>query len=482
MNNSNTFVSNITNIATTENGAISFKSSLNSNVDFFFHGASIEKESIIELFEKAYNENKLVALKNAFYLRDIRDGEKKKDVIEKVITFLNQKDTKVLQAILPYIPVIGSWKDVFKNVYMFNEETLNIVKNMIELVKDDSNISSLMAKWMPRKGENALILTKLLNFRAKEYRQFVVSRTNVVEQLMCSNRWDEIDYSKLPSVASKIYQKTFWRHSTDRYEKYLEKLEKGETKINSSVLFPHDIISMLLKNEGDITALNAQWNNLPNYMENSEKYNVFPVIDTSGSMESIAYGTTNCMSISVGLGIYMAQHNRGAFKNIWCNFSTTPQINELKGNNISEIVQNIDYVNWGNSTNIQAVFDLILNTSINNKVLIEDMPKTIVIVSDMQFDRAINKQGIEKDIYNYAKNEYKNYGYELPNIVFWNVDPKGRTTPIRFDEYGSVLIGGYSPSILKEILSGDIKNLTPLTFMLKVLVNRYKYLDEMFKN
>lgn len=468
----NKFIEAMTNETQTENGAVAFKSSMNKNVDLFFAGAvKTSVDEVKNLITKAFQENRLLATKVAFYLRDAREGQGKRDVVRALIQVLSREDSSVLTKILPFIPMIGRWKDVFENMKLFNQEQLAMIKKMIEVGTQDPSTVQLMAKWMPRKGENAVILTKLLGLSPKEYRQFVVSNSNTVEQLMCAKQWDEIDFEKVPSVASKIYQKAFMRNA-ESYQAYVNSLVKGEAKVNASTLFPHDIVSAVMKRNGNMSVLDAQWKALPDYMEGAEQYNVLPVIDTSGSMTSPAYGNVTCMDISAGLGVYLAQHNRGAFKDMWCNFNDNPTFYTLKSGTIENVVRGLDYNNWGGSTNLNKVFDKLLSTALQNKVPAEDMPRVILIVSDMEFNSCGRLSNYEK-----IKLQYKNSGYECPAIVFWNVSSRNGTTPVRFDEQGVALVGGYSPVIMQQILKGGLEELTPEGMMLRTVADKYNYLN-----
>lgn len=468
----NKFVEAMTNETQTENGAVAFKSSMNKNVDLFFAGAvKTSVDEVKNLITKAFSENRLLALKVAFYLRDAREGQGKRDVIRALIKVLAREDSTTLTKILPFIPMIGRWKDVFEDMSIYNAEQLLMIEEMIQVGAQDPSTVQLMAKWMPRKGQNAVILTKLLGLSPKVYRRFVVDNSNTVEQLMCAKQWNDIDFEKVPSVASKIYQKAFMRNS-ETYQSYVNSLVKGEAKVNASVLYPHDIVSAVLHDRGNMSVLDAQWKVLPDYMSGAEHYNVLPVIDTSGSMCSIAYGNTTCMDVSVGLGVYLSQRNRGAFKDMWCNFDSTPTFYTLKSGTIEQVVKGLDYSNWGGSTNLNAVFDKLLNTALQNNVPSEDMPKIILIISDMEFNLCGRLSNYEK-----IKVQYRESGYECPAIVFWNVQSRNNTTPVRFNEKGVALIGGYSPVIMQQILKGGLKDLTPEGIMLQTVSDKYNYLN-----
>jgi len=472
----NKFVESFTNETTTENGAITYKSSLNKTVDLFFSGAVSAEAQIKSMIANALKEDTLLALKVSFYLRDAREGQGKRDVIRALIDVLAKSKPQLLTAILPFIPMIGRWKDVFENMRVYDASQLALIRKMIEVGKEDPTVVGLMCKWMPRKGENAVMLTRLLNMSPRDYRKFIVGNSNTVEQLMCSKEWNSINFEQVPSVAAKIYQKAFMRNS-NTYADYVASLVKGEAKVNASVLYPHELFKATKERNGNQSVLDAQWDALPNYMEGSETRNVFPVIDTSGSMSCTAYGSTSCMDVAVGLGIYLAQRNEGAFKNVWCNFSTSPKIYQLPEGKLSKAVGGIDYSNWSMSTDLNAVFDLVLNTAKRNKVPESDMPKTILILSDMEFNSACGRYGATSN-FNKIREQYKSAGYEMPLVVFWNISSRSGNSPVRFDENGVVLVGGYSPVIMKEVLSGKITGMTPEKFVINAVGDKYSYLND----
>ncbi len=473
----NKFVTAVSNLGTTENGALTFTTSGSNLVDFFFSGAVSEINKTEQLFHKAYNEDKLLALKIAFYLRDVREGQGKRDVIRATLKYLYYNDKNMFNNILPFVPLIGRWKDVFETVSILSDESLSVVYSMIEAGIEDDFHRSLIGKWAPRKGPNAKVLTKLLGVTDREYRKLVVGLSNTVEQKMCAKQWDDIDFSKLPSRAAKIYQKAFMRNAEEKYTKYVDSLVKGDkdVKVNASTLFPSDIVTALRNKRGNTDVLNAQWNALPDYMEASEHQNIFPVIDLSGSMCTNVHGSTTAMEVAIGLGLYVSTHNRGAYKNLWCNFSNTPKIFTLEGKNISDIIENLDYDNWGGSTDLQAVFSLILTRAINNRVPQEDMPSTIVIMSDMEFNSCArgttNLEAIQE--------KYRASGYKIPMVVFWNIASRNNNSPATMNEKGVVLVGGYSPIIMKNILEVGFEPTTPIQMVINTIGDKYSYLDNL---
>lgn len=463
------FATLITNHTTTLNGAVSNRSSLNACLDLFSMGVSASNKE--QLIRAALAEDPLLATKVVFYLRDCRQGQGNKDILQAFfdILFARPVDTPLLK-VLEFIPMIGYWKDLVK-LTMNHPQALPFLLPIFRNGLRSEN-PGLCAKWLPRKGPMANELRKYLGLTPKEYRHLLVNLSNTVEQQICANKWSNVDYKSVPSRANKLYANAFLAHDTERRQAFLAKVMTGETKMNSGQLYPHEIVNSIRSNRD---AADAMWKSLPNYMSNA--VNVLPVIDTSGSMGSVAGGTTvSCLSIAVALGIYFSEHNTGSYKDVWCNFSHKPSFYKLQGTTLSQRVANLDYSNWHNSTNLQAVFDLILQVYVNNKEAIDNLPKMVLIVSDMEFNNCGRTHNLDV-----IKAKYHALGLIPPTIVFWRVDVKSAQQPATFLDDGTVLINGFSPAILKELLAGNIENFTPLSLMMKAIGDKYDYLDNLFK-
>ena len=205
---------------------------------------------------------------------------------------------------------------------------------------------------------------------------------------MCSCQWHEINYSHVPSVAFKKYTKAFKRNDSSRFEDFLNKAVAGEVKVNASVLYPHDIVRQVrFGGATEIKAGNAQWLNLPNYM--TTPMNILPIIDVSGSMTCQVPGTSvSALDVSIGLGLYFSEHNHGEYKDVWLNFSERPSVQKLSGSTLHERISKMDTRDWSMSTNIQAVFDLIIKTSAATP---QNCPKVLLIISDMEFNSLVQE-------------------------------------------------------------------------------------------
>ena len=340
---------------------------------------------------------------------------------------------------------------------------------MFILIKDSlTNGDALCAKWMPRKGDVANRLRKLFRFTPKEYRKMLVNLTNVVESKMCAKDWESIDYSKLPSLASSRYQKSFVKNDTERYDEYKKALIDGTAKVNAGAVYPYDIIKSINQG-GDTIVSEKQWESLPNWMEDSNE-RILPVVDVSGSMCCPAGGNDNlsCMDVAISLGMYISERNEGNFKDAFVTFSNNPQLQYLTGG-LKERLNKLRRSDWGMSTDLEAVFNLILNQAKTYNIPQDKMPTKIMILSDMQFNQAtrrdLGSQSMIESMYEVA-------GYKKPDIIYWNLNARGTNFPVEFNKNGTALVSGFSPSILKPLLSG--KNMTPESIMMDT-VNDERY-------
>ena len=455
----------------TENGMATNDTTLDNCVDLFFAiGAMRGKDKIrlIEKFSKAYSENPLVATKILFWVRDVRQGAGERQIFRDVISHLVKLAPQVVSKNTHLISEYGRWDDVFTLIGTELEEM--VIDLIITALKNEDG---LCAKWMPRKGVVFNKVRKSLRVTPKQLRKMLVGLTNVVETKMCAKEWDKIEYSKIPSLASSRYQKSFWRNDSERYAKFIEDLKKGVTTVNSGALYPYDILKSLFAG-GDETVSQKQWESLPNFMEGNEE-KVLPMVDVSGSMSCPAGNNPNltCLDVAISLGIYISERNEGTFKDAFLTFSSQPQLQFLSNGSLKNKLQQLRTANWGMNTNIEATFDLILDQAISHNVPQEEMPTKILILSDMEFDAATSK-GWSNDcpewnptVMDLIKIKYEKAGYILPTIVYWNLNARTDNFPVRQDEMDTALISGFSPSILKSVLNGE--NLTPYSVMMKTV-------------
>ena len=426
----------------TANGAVTHSTSLNYCLDLFFlAGASrrMLKSDIILAFDRARAENKNLAYKILFWARDARGGAGEKRFFQIVMEHISKIDAYDYDQLAIYIPEFGYWKDVFK-IEEPNKENLNWL--MIQL--HESPNANLLAKWFPRKGKWFVAMHQYLNVTPKEFRKKLVSMTKVVETQMCANDWDLINYGHVPSVAMNKYRTAFFNRDGKRYAEYIQDVQAGKQKINASVLFPHQLYQAICKGD-DTDAVEAQWYSLPDYMADTTE-RIIPVCDVSGSMEGLP------MDVSVSLGIYISERNEGIFKDAFLTFSENPQMNYLSGT-LSERMRQLHNADWGMSTNLQATFDLILNSAVRESLPENEMPTKLLIISDMEFNSATYHSGTNLDS---IKAMYSDAGYKMPEIVFWNVNGRLGNVPASSKDSGIGLVSGFSPSILKSVLQGEI--------------------------
>lgn len=467
MNNSQMETVENQNVTLTDNGMITNPTSLNKCVDLFFSIGSMRgksKDKVVNLFNEAYNENPLVASKILFWVRDVRSGAGERQTFRDVISYLTTNSPQTVRKNIGLIPEFGRWDDV---LVLFGTE---LEDDMFSLIKTAlSNGDGLCAKWMPRKGIVANKLRKLFRTTPKQYRKMLVGLTNVVESKMCAKDWENIDYSKLPSLASSRYQKSFNKNDNERYNEYKKSLQDGTAKVNAGAVYPYDIVKSINMG-GDKIVSEKQWESLPNWMEGSVE-RILPVVDVSGSMCVEVGGNPNlsCMDVALSLGMYISERNEGSFKDAFITFSNNPQLQYLTGN-LSERLNQLRRADWGMSTDLEAVFNLILHQAKMNNVPESNMPTKILILSDMQFNQATRRDSLGAQ--SMIESMYEELGYTKPDIIYWNLNAKGGNFPVEFDKNGTALVSGYSPSILKSLLGG--KNMTPKSIMMDT-VNDDRY-------
>ena len=454
-------VSNLVNVTRqedvlTNNGMVTNSTSLNSNVDMFFlAGASrnMSEKDIETLFQRAIVENPSVALKLMFWARDPRGGAGERRFFRVCSKFLNKNYLSYLEKNIKYVPEYGRWDDIFE---LDEKLVLPLIKEGLD------NENGLLVKWLPRNhDEFANKVRKYMGLSPKEYRKLVVGLSNTVEQKMCAKDWEEITYSHVPSVAMNKYRKAFLKNDTSRFNEFIELVHEGKEEIKAGVLFPHMLYEAWKRHE-DKRAVEAQWINLPDYMADSNE-RVIPVCDVSGSMTGVP------MSVSVSLGVYISERNKSIFKDAFITFSTNPKMEYLKGS-LYERLNQLEHADWGGSTNLEGVYRLILSKATQNNVTESEMPTKILIISDMEFNSCT--QNNSDTALSMIKRMYSEAGYKMPDIVFWNVNGRLGNVPANFKAKNVGLVSGFSPAILKSILSGKID--TPESLMLKA-INSERY-------
>lgn len=475
------------NYSETENGAVGLKSTLNACLDMFgsfaaMRGQNYEEEAFVKLFTPAFAEDPKTAFKMLFYMRDIRNGQGVRFGFRAVMKYLADNIPELVAANLDNIVEFGRADDLL--CLLDTKVKHNVIEWIAyKLEEDDINIAlgrpiSLLAKWLPSENASsettkryAKIVRCGLNMEAKDYRKMLSKMRKylgVTEAYMSGKQWDKINYEAVPSAAMKNYTDAFYRHDEARYNEYLDKLCEGKVKVNAGALYPVDIIHKVfgLRDSKGVQPklLNAMWNALPDVYEGKEETGIC-VVDVSGSMSGLP------MEVAISLGMYCADKCRGPFKNHFITFSERPQLQEIVGDDLLSKVNGMTRADWGMNTNLEAVFELILNTAVKNKLSQEDLPKKLYIISDMQFDEAL-----EKGYHYYGTRSessraticrqmtfmqdmglrYKEAGYELPNIVYWNVraSDSGAMFQETYNGVDCCMVSGYSASLFRAIIEG----------------------------
>lgn len=443
---------------TTTNGMVTYTTSCDNVVNLFFAIGASRNKDIIPQFEKAFQDDPILATKVALWARDVRGGAGERKIFRDILQYLETSHPEMLEKIIPHIPEYGRFDDGFVlKTDKFKHQYFSLVEKALK----DGN--QLCAKFCPRekssKKELAIELRQFMKLSPKQYRKLLVNNTNVVENFMCAKDWDNINFDHVPSVAAARYQKAFNKNAPESYSNYKASLVSGTGKVNASAIFPHDVIIGMKNGDKDVAV--AQWESLPNYLTGG---NILPVCDVSGSMSCSVGGNPklSCFDISVALGLYCADKNTGPFKDVVLTFSENSKIEVLKGN-LYEKYRQICRMEWGMSTNLESAFDAILKVGLDNKLTDEEMPKYLLILSDMNFDQACYKSDSALMM---AKRKYDEAGMKLPSLVFWNLDDSGQV-PVRFDQTGTALVSGFSPSILKSILAA--KEMTPFSVMMDTI-------------
>ena len=474
----------------TTNGAKVFSSSGDALVDFFGKAGALRGKAneAVALFSAAYNVEPLNALRVLFFLRDVRGGQGEREAFRQCLKWLVTNNSHVLDKNMALIAEFGRWDDVLSLLPTKNKAVQESVLRTIghQLKEDLANLAakkpvSLLAKWMPSENASSKIgmnqarfLAQQLGYTPKQYRVNMTKlrkAIHIVETPLTEKNYQAINYQALPGRASSLYRNTFLRSDETRYRAYLGNLKKGTAKINSSTRFPYEMVKEVLVKEAnryrttrlteeDKIFLNASWDQYPDFIGDTAE-NAICVVDTSSSMHSPDYLP---ISASIATGLYYASKAKGPFKDHFITFNTVPALHQVFGSTFVEKVTNAFNASWGGSTNLQATFELILSVGIKHRLKQEEMPNKLYIVSDMQFNKITEgfKQSVtQASFYDAIKAKYQKAGYEMPTIVFWNVNatnkgvfPASNGEPVQY-------VSGLSPAIFKYLVTGNLEKDAP---------------------
>ena len=500
----NTFMNTlteVTNFDRTANGALAHKSTGSKVYDMFALGGAYRKrsdEDCILLFKNAYEDNAELALKCLFYLRDCRGGQGERRFFRVCFRWLCHEDPKAALRNLMYLSEYGRWDDLLYATYdtIIGVYALNEIKTQLAL-DIQCKTPSLLAKWLPSENassketkEMAQRVRIFLGMSHKEYRKTLSTlraRINVLERLMSANRWDEIEFDKIPSKAGLVYKNAFARRDiiAKKYEAFAK---SADTKVNAKTLYPYEVVAKAVERENrcsyrfksltdtDRAMIEKYWDNLPDYLGGKD-CSMMCVVDTSGSMTGTAASAP--LNVAISLGMYCAERIGGPFKNHYISFSGRPQLIKIEGVDFVDKVQRIYKTNLCENTNIKATFDLLKNIALQPTTKAEDIPETLVIISDMQIDsmsgsyygdtyhrwtQATAATEMEK-----IRAEWAAAGLKCPDLIYWNVDARQNT--ILDNGPGVTFVSGCSPTIFEQVITGK----TGYDLMLdKLLSKRYE--------
>ena len=462
----------------TENGAVTYASTQCACLDLFATIGALRGAEDAELqdrFVRAYTENPDLAMRLLFFARDIRGGIGERRVFRVMLKWLARHYPQSVEKNIKYIPVFGRFDDLLclmgtpceRAALQSIEEQLNRDRAALETQGE----VSLLAKWLPSVNasnadtvKQAKRIARALQMSDAAYRKLLTALRKKIRILENSLREKDysFDYAKQPAKAMLQYRKAFLRNDAERYQAFLERVAQGKETLHTGTLTPYELIRPFFIGQvsgEERKAIDASWNALEDF---TKRENALVVIDGSGSMYGWSQPTPATVALS--LGIYFAERNQGRFHNHFITFSERPQLVEIKGTDIYDKVVYCSRFNEVANTNLQRVFELILNTAVKHHLPQEEMPSKLYIISDMEFDACICDGSLTN--FRYAKKLFARHGYTLPEVVFWNVASRNRQQPVRQNEQGVALVSGASPRIFSMLQQGEF---SPYAFMLSVL-------------
>jgi len=461
----------------------------------YFYGADSAMDAVeaLRLFITSHEEDPLYTMKWLMYARHIKLGLGERDVFRMMLTKIGDLHPEMtLQFIIgTELWNYGRWDDVLR---IFFDTTSGILYDGLgELITNQfrrdvmgcglGDSISLLAKWMPsnntsskQKRSEAAILQSLLHLNAREYRK-TLSRLRehlaVVDRKASLNQWNDINYNHVPSKANLKYRNAFLKHDEERRQAYLTSLENGDNsvKINANSMFLYDIVQAYIDN-------NSCWRNilrpydetleqLWHAQESPKDYDDILVIrDGSGSMGQQLSGNSSVTALSVAdsIALYCAQHNKNeSFKNRFITFSNRPQMVDISMcETLRDKLRRLHRFDDYSNTDIEATFDLILDTAVKHHLRQEELPSACLIISDMQFDQA-TKHDDNTTVIESCRKKFEALGYTMPRLIFWNVSVYAHNTiPVQMHPSGVILVSGFSKSIVDMVVSRELDPETAL--------------------
>ena len=437
---------------TTTNGALQHESSGNKCLDLFSVIGNLRECSrtdILERFEQAFKENSELATNVAYWARAARQGSGERKTFYTILDELAKSSPEFVADNAKTLALLGYYKDLLRYFHI-----PGVVSSFAQSIKDKDRLA---CKWAPRKGENARKLRDELGFTNKQYRKWIGEHSETVEDLMSKKLFSSVHYSSVPGGAMRKYKDAFIKRDYARFDEW--KNDKT-TKASVSATYPHQVLEVA---RGDDALADKMWNSLEDFVVEGE--NILPMIDVSGSMMGIA------LEVAVALGMYLAERNKSEFKDTFLTFSENPELVRLQGDTVGERMARIGRADWGMNTDFTKAYDLILQSAITYNVDKSSMPTMLLVLSDMQFDDSQNTHtwsdvDIPKVNFDDIKFKFFPSGYDMPKLVFWNLDSHSGNQSVS-DEAGVCMVSGFSPSIMKAILSCEDFN--PMNVMMEAL-------------
>ncbi len=463
----------------TENGAVALNTTGEACLDLFSTIGALRNTDdirVCRLFEEAYQEDSLLATKILFYSRDVRGGLGERKTFRTILRYAADKHPEAIKWNIPLIGFYGRFDDLYSLVGTGLEDDMwKYMKSLfisdLDLMANNQSCS-LLAKWIKTPDASSantralgILTAKKLGYSVYDFKRLLRKLRkyiDVLEAKMSTGRWSEINYEAVPSRAMMLYRHAFGRHDFEGFGKYLKSVEKGEATIHASTLYPYDLVEKVFEYRWDGATIKedpvveAQWKALPNYVEPGT--NAIVIADTSGSMDG------RPMNSALGLAIYFAERNTGAYHNLFMSFSIDSKVHRLKGDTLVQKLQSIDMNDWGGNTNLKRAFERVLNIATKNQIPAEEMVKSIIVISDMEIDYCGDK---DWTFYDQMKQMYADAGYEIPNIIFWNVESRHDVFHADSNRKGVQLVSGQSASTFQQLV-GSI-GMAPVEMMLKVI-------------
>lgn len=485
------------NLEFTENGAVSLKSTLDPRLNLFFKTVrdlgsftdDSSNKSLYDMVDKSFQVSPLDTVKILMNWRDCRGGKGDHRGFLVAFAYLSKIHPEWFYSNLHLLSEYGSYLDYVKLWHLVEDsrakteimdlivETLKQDMKALEADTNSTSKVSLVAKWIPsekykwdRYNDHKFVyelcrkffrIQRVDNNHLKMLRKQVIvplrEHIKIVESKMCAEKYHEIDYEAVPSVAMNKYKKAFKRNDAERFDEYMSSVLRGEKKINSSQVYPHDLVRQYLNNvvrEAD-SVIEAQWAEIKKKAQESKAFDKSIVVcDVSGSMD----GTP--MEVAIALGLL------GLYDNKLITFSEQPSLYHVPNGSLYEQVKLLKEMPWGYNTNFSRVMDLVIGLSARKP---EDAIKRIFIFSDMQFDVAVGLPNSSNTHFETFTQRFKDAGVEMPQIVFWNLRGDTKDFPVKYDERGVVMMSGYSPALLNGLLEG--KQVTPIDVMMNIINN-----------